>query len=223
MARNNFGAMKTRITETLHDTSLSSQAGDWINEAIQDIHHRSKLIYLHVEDTLDTVASQQDYNFSDLTNVITNSEVMTILYIRDQTNDISLCEISYAELYDIIPDPENEGTSNPTNYAIKDQTILLYPTPDSVITLNVDYKKRSTDLSSDSDIPDLPIDWTDIILIGAEARGLRFLKRAEWAQTQQFYEGEVRRRLADERRPNKKHILKKHADFFRPLGPRIKL
>lgn len=223
MARNDFSVMKTRVTETLHDNSLTTKAGDWINETIQDIHHRSKLIYLHVESTLATVASQQDYNFSDIAAASSNDDVMRILYIRDRSNDCSLQEVSYASLYDSVADPEDELSNSPTHYAIKDQSIVIFPIPSQVLSLDVDYQKRSTDLSGDTDTPDLPLDWTDIILLGAEARGLRYLKRSEWAQTQQFYEGEVRRRISGERRPNMRFRLRQSGVSFRPIGPRIKV
>lgn len=218
MPRNDFATMKSTTAAALHDTTLVSRCGDWINETIQDLHKRSKFIYLHATGTLTTVADQQEYAFSSIA-----SDIEKVLYIRDQDNDNPLREISYATLYDIVPDPESDTTSNPLNYYIKDETIGLYLTPSSVQSLPVDYKKRSVDLSADGDVPELPLEWTDIILMGAEARGLRYLKRTDWGQVQAFYDSETRRRISEERRPNLRFRFKKaqeEPNLFGPFFPR---
>lgn len=218
MARNEFSVMKVRITETLHNNALTTKAGDWINETIQDIHHRTKLIYLHKTDTLTQVVDQQEYPYTDIA-----TDIEKILYVRDQNNSISLVEISYAHLYDVVADMVDAATGNPTHYYIKDQVIGLYPIPNSTDSLNIDYKKRLTDLTADAHTPALPIDWTDVILLGAEAKGLRYLKRTDWPATQQFYEAEVKRRMAEElNRPNLRFRMKEQGifpDFFGPKFP----
>lgn len=218
MARNEFSVMATRVTETLHDSSLNAKARDWLNETIQDIHHRTKLIYLHGTGTLTQVADQQEYAFTSIA-----SNIEKILYIRDEGNSVSLAEISYSNLYDNVADMTDAATGNPTHYYIKNQVIGLYPVPDSTDTLAVDFKQRIVDLSQDTDTPALPMDWTDVILLGAESRGLRYLKRGDWQATQAFYEGEVRRRLGEEQSfPNSRHRFKQQGleqDFFGPKFP----
>lgn len=224
MARNEFGDMKTFITETLHDSELLSKAGDWINQTVMDIHRRTNFRELHVASTIATVADQIEYDYSDISGVTNNSEVDHILGIRDQDNDVNLQPISYATLYEFEPDPENEGTNNPVWYYIKDEKIGLVPVPNSVLTYQIDYKKRATDMSADADTLDLPDEWLDVVLTGAEARGLRYQKRQDWVATHQLYEQMVSSYMADTQ-----PVPRMHYKFAKPgIGsfprlPRIKV
>lgn len=60
----------------------------------------------------------------------------------------------------------------PTNY-LRESTscIILYPTPDAVYNITCRLQKNLTSLANDSDVPDLPEVWHEIILYGAVWRG----------------------------------------------------
>jgi hypothetical protein len=216
--------MKTELVATLHDSALITRAGNWINETIKDIHRRSNFIYLKVASTLTTVADQTEYNYSDIAAATSNDDVDKILNIRDKTNDFNLVPMSFNQIYDFEPDPEDDATQLPTFYYIKDQIVGFVPTPSDVRTLDVDYKKRPADLAADTDTPDLPIEWVDMIMLGAEARGLRYQKRQDWLPTQQFFEQQVRSYIADDtNQPKQGFKFAKPGVSPEPLIPRIKV
>lgn len=197
MARNEFGILKSELAATLHDTSLLNRCGDWLNETVKDIHRRTNFSYLQIASTLLSVASQIEYDFSDIVGVSSNDLVDKILAIRDQENGINLVYVSYSSLYDFEPDPENQGTGVPTVFYTKNRLIGLVPTPRDILTYQIDYKKRPVDMSSDTDTPDLPMEWVDVIKTGAEARGLRYQKRSDWPAVHQLYEQMVTSYIGD--------------------------
>lgn len=56
---------------------------------------------------------------------------------------------------------------------------VLWPTPDAVINLRIDYLTVATDLSADADISVIPAKWhTTVLLEGAKAQGYSFLQDA---------------------------------------------
>lgn len=210
--------MKTMLAATLHDSSLVSKVGDWINETINDIHARTNFAYVQVSTSFNTVQGQQEYSFSSIQ--VASKPIEKMLYVRDRANKISLEEISYATLYDENAAPEDDTQGNPLAYYTKDEVVGLWPIPGSAITLYVDYKKITADLTADSDTPDLPIPWTDVIVLGAEARGLRYLKREDWTATHALYENEVRRRIAAlQLSPNRRFRFKKQEEKPNNFGP----
>jgi len=218
MARNSFSNMKTYVAAALHDSTLSNKVGDWINEAIQDIHSRTKFTYLHQVTTLNTTAGTGEYAFS-----LIATDIDRILYVRDLVNKVALQEISYVNLQDHVPDP-SINIARPRWYYIKNNLIGFFPYPGATITMTIDYRKRSLDLSLDSDTPVLPIEWTSVILLGAEALGDRYLKRTEWPQKWQHYEQEVVKlvqRVQD--RPNMRHRFQRPDEPKRGFGPFIQL
>lgn len=66
-------------------------------------------------------------------------------------------------------------------------TIQLYPTPAAAITYTVDYTREMLDLVQDSDEPFLPVDFHDLIGLGARTKEYEFRADARLSVTQQQY------------------------------------
>jgi hypothetical protein len=66
------------------------------------------------------------------------------------------------------------GSSTPRCYAIKRNRISLFPAPDSAITLRLTYTYLVTDMTIDTDSPDVPSDYHELIALLAAQDG--FLK-----------------------------------------------
>lgn len=53
---------------------------------------------------------------------------------------------------------------------------ILWPTPDALINLSVDYQRTATDLSADADVSVIPAKWhTSVLLDGAKVEAYEFL------------------------------------------------
>jgi hypothetical protein len=60
---------------------------------------------------------------------------------------------------------------NPTNYSIKKDRVVLYPTPQSVLTLRLYYSPRVADMSLDTDSPDVPEQFMEYVALLAAYDG----------------------------------------------------
>lgn len=71
-------------------------------------------------------------------------------------------------------DPNLQSTGTPRFYAVQNFgastiTLYLWPKPDAIYTVNYDGILRGTDMAADGDIPVLPEDFHDILILMATA------------------------------------------------------
>lgn len=65
----------------------------------------------------------------------------------------------------------------------------LWPNPDAVINLSVDYLKVATDMSLDADVSVIPAKWaTSVLLDGAEMEAFQFLDDTSYADSKKAFE-----------------------------------
>ena len=81
-----------------------------------------------------------------------------------------LGELTYEELR--IKAVEQPKSGTPEEYAIKSETattvtVSLYPTPDAIVSFTAEGLSNLTNLSADGDIPTIPADFHDILVLGA--------------------------------------------------------
>jgi hypothetical protein len=80
--------------------------------------------------------------------------------------------------YSIMPITQNQqyllanfSSGQPEAYFLKRNTIVLIPTPQTAQTLRMNYHYRVTDMANDSDTPDVPEQYQEMIAIEAALRG----------------------------------------------------
>lgn len=223
MARNDFATLKTRVLGELHDNSLSTKVGDFVNETINTIHNRTDHIFLKTSDTLTTVAAQQEYSIA--TDIDANVDKIISIVSRDP--EFYFQEYNKQDLMQFDPDITNEQ-SDPWAYYIQDDVLGLYPVPSGVNTLYVDYYKFTSDLTADADLPDIPLRWTQVIVDGAVFRGLKWLRPGNpeiWTPQEALFEKGLAQMVAiNQHKPNLRIRLKAQSEFVSPpIGPRIPL
>lgn len=135
-----------------------------------------------------------------------SSNVEKVLDVRQATTPIKLEMVSYRRFDLFRPNPE--ATASPSLCVVygydssNNWRFSLYPSPSSIINLEIRTKKKPTDLSANGDISAIPEKWHSTVLIdGALYRGLNYVrtgdtdKRAEFKQ-REFEEG-ISRMMAD--------------------------
>lgn len=107
----------------------------------------------------------------------TSTAVDRILQIKQSVTPYQLTEVGkeYFEQYE--PDQQSTGTPRVFRMAGYDANgapqFQLWPTPDAVINLTIDYLRAATDLSADADVSIIPAKWhTSVLIQGAVAQGL---------------------------------------------------
>lgn len=150
--------MRTNIATDLKRSGISSDIDRAINKALQ-YYETEDFWFSEKTGTFSTVANQQSYTTSD-------TGITDILKINKMT--VTKNNIRYVlnpRTFQYIRDI-NGNTSYkayPADYALWADKIWLYPTPDAVYTITVDYLQKFSDVSADGDENDLMIYGNDLI------------------------------------------------------------
>jgi len=106
----------------------------------------------------------------------TSSDVDRIVQIKQSVTPYQLREVGKEYFEELEPDQQSTGTPYVFRMAGYDSSgnpqFQLWPTPDAVINLYIDYLRVATDLSADSDVSIIPAKWhTSVLIQGALAQG----------------------------------------------------
>jgi hypothetical protein len=157
-----FGTMTTRILDDLNRNDLTSQAQDAIQTAIK-FYEKRQFWFTEGRATASTVDSQEYYalpdDFLDMESLsITVSNWTYPLLLR-----------TYNTLEDWFV---KSGTYKgyPTDYALFEEQIRLYPIPNGTYTLNLSYVQKLSTLSNDTDTNAWMVEGEELIRTHAENR-----------------------------------------------------
>lgn len=120
----------------------------WANDGQLEIARRTEVLLL--THTTETVIEQREYplpaDFLRANRVMVNGTVIK------RTSSSSLDIVAPSR--DVTP--YRGGT--PTGYYIRRKTIQLYPAPEAVVSLVIEYNARPTTLVETDDIPEIPVE-----------------------------------------------------------------
>lgn len=130
------------------------------------------------------------------------SDVDRIIQIRQFTTPVKLLEMT-KEMFDSI-NPYTTTTGNPSHYMVvgKDSNdvwqIMLWPTPSSVMNMQVEYLKKVSDLTSDSEESIIPEKWNSTVMIeGAKMYGYTWLDDTRSSASGQIFEKMLMNMIAE--------------------------
>ena len=103
-------------------------------------------------------------------------KVARVLRVYEATNDWSLSPRTLAWYRQVEPDPTATTGTPEVWVPVTEQTsglvtltLYLWPTPDSALTYSYDYEAVTDDLSANGDVPAIPVDFHDVLVVGAQA------------------------------------------------------
>jgi len=109
-----------------------------------------------------------------------SSSVEKILSMRQMQTPAKLELMSFRDFDEKKPNVDNTGKS--LRYVLygydssDNWRFSLYPSPDAAFNLEVRYKKKSTDLSADADVSEIPEKWHSTVLLdGSLYRGFAYV------------------------------------------------
>jgi hypothetical protein len=183
--------MATRLamaTEVLHmignDDSKLDLCKDWVDRAYAEVQHWRPFRETEASTTFPTVATQANYSLP--------ADFHSVRTVRDSTSrKRRLTRIDQQQYDDQAP---TEGP--PTHYAIIENELWLVPTPDAIYTILFRYRKNLPTLA-DGDHHLLPAPWTDIIVLGAAARGLSYYNEDDRASKVRMMQSRTLRLITD--------------------------
>lgn len=148
-----------------------AQVKVWLNNAQQETQKRlvkAGANYYTKCVTASTVTNQRKYSFPQDLKKINRLEVIVNGVVPNESfNQIMPITINQVDLV-------TQGPAQPAWYYIDKNSFMLWPTPDSVYTLRMMYTYQVTDMTLDSDTPDVPAPYHELIALLATQDG--FLK-----------------------------------------------
>ena len=171
-----FGTMKSEIGNNVQDTSASfaTLVGVWLNNRYRDILRRTNWNVVNNSYTFNTVAGTNDYTLP--------SDFGKEVYVYNETSGIPIESTSLQGLL-VVNQGNLTDQGDPNQYVILDgyatgartKQVRLYPTPSSVITIQMPYTVQPTALSASTDITVFACE--DAIILGAMADAWRYKRQ----------------------------------------------
>ena len=186
-----LGTMENRIADELNRTDMTSHARTAILTAVK--HFEGERFWFSEERaTASTVASQEWYDLpTDFRGV--DSITVTI-----NNNAYPLIERTYNELEDWNIS-SSTYTGYPTDFAIYNDQLRLYPIPNDAYTLTISYIKNLSSLATATDTNAWMVEAEELIRSRAESDVcMRVIRDFERAQGFKLLEQEALKRLLRE-------------------------
>lgn len=143
------------------DATTRNRIKNWINLGYHDFTLRELWPFREVADTFATVAGTQEYTLTtDFTDIDQNN-IVSVAIQGDSADKLPY--IAFNRLRRDHPDFDKEGQAVPQYYYLRAGKIGLWPVPNAVYTVAVDYYKVPTELSSDSDTPIIPAGYREAL------------------------------------------------------------
>lgn len=162
----------TKVQNRIKDTGFSTTIiKDFINDTQRDIFNEYSLPFMQT-----TQSYTLTVGVSDITNgsglpanfvqpidiLLTTSGRETILEYKD-----------YQEINNLYPDATDTtayANQLPQYWYKYGETIRVFPSPDSAYTTSLLYYKSPTALSADADVPEIPSEFEELLVVGASYR-----------------------------------------------------
>lgn len=140
------------------------------------------------------------------------SNCFKVFDVRQTNTPIKLTNLGLYTLDQYQPDINT--VSNPTGYflfgedplvaasAAKQTLIGFFPTPDAKYNIQIRYFLELTDLSADTDIPLIPVPYTNVLLDGMEWLGNKFINDPKENECKQGYEFGIQKMIESENANN---------------------
>lgn len=165
----------TRVQQRIKDTGYSSsEITSYINDTQRDIFNEYRLPFMQASQnyTLDT-------GTSDITNGVglpTNFTQAISLTLTTAGREKQIPFIDFNELAARYPDPDDTTThpaNSPSFWYKFGSVVRVFPMPSEAFTVTLYYYKSPTALSSASDVPEVPDEFEEILVVGAAYRVLQ--------------------------------------------------
>lgn len=169
------GEIVTKVQQRVRDTGYSStEVKNYLNDTQNDVFNEYRLPFMQATQSYTLTAGVSD--ITDGSGLPSNYVQALDLTLTSLGREKVLTFMDVAAVDATYPDPD-DTTVNPRgapdkwyNYA---STVKVFPVPDSAYTVSLRFYKKPTILSSDADIPELPSEFEELLVMGAAYRVLQ--------------------------------------------------
>jgi len=166
----NLGTLRQTVKDRLTDQNFSSILIDqFINDEQREIFNYYDLPFNRASETQTLTAGASQFA---LPTGHQKTKVLSITAPAGYDNDLSRYYMPYGRFREAFRETSNYSSSIPTYWTIYNTNVLFAWEADKNYTFQHDYNKSATTLEDDADIPELPEEFQEILVIGALVRCL---------------------------------------------------
>lgn len=165
----------TKVQRRVRDTGYStSEITDYLNDTQNDIFNEYRLPFMQ---------TYVDYvlfaNVPDITNgsgLLPDYVQAVDLQVTTEGKEAQLVYKPYEEIFAEYPNPDDTTAYPPTvpqYWYFYDETIKVFPASSENINVRLRYWKKPTELSIATDVPSVPSQFSEILVVGAAYRVLQ--------------------------------------------------
>lgn len=187
----------TKVQQRVRDTGYSTtEIKNYINDTQNDVFNEYRLPFMQATQNY-TLAS----NTADMTNGVglPSNFVQAFSITLTSTGKESNLLYMPTEQVDVMnPDPTDTTAypaSIPTKWYEYAETINLFPVPNEAYTVTMRYWKKPTLLSADADVPELPSEFEELLVVGASYRVMQVKDNYDQASILQNKYDEILQKL----------------------------
>ncbi len=167
----NLGVIIGKVQNKLDDSGFSSTIlTDFANDTQRELFN-SKFFKFMEESTTFSVSAGSE----SIGTLPTNMQLVRDLRISSPTALAGVIQPMSVEEFDTFLDSNAMATQGiPTQWYAYDNTINLYPIPSSDITVAMRYWKTPTEMTTTTDVPEIPSEFQEILVLGMYKRALEY-------------------------------------------------
>jgi hypothetical protein len=152
--------MRSRIADDLNRTDMNTQIDKFINRSII-AYKKEPLWFTETSATFSTIASQSTYGSADgVPTTIDQIDYMEVTV--DSSNKYKIIPKDFSDIIRLLG-ITSSTQQYPSYYAFYKNTIYFYPTPSTVRTITIYFKKSYATLALDADTNDWLTEAEDLI------------------------------------------------------------
>lgn len=179
----NVGQIVTDVRNKLDDSNFSATLiKEYLNDAQREMVNRHKFKFMEATYTASLTTGTYSYSLPTAVDIV---EGFRITDPSGNEVDLTNNYLTFEEFDNRFPDPDEQGTAKPHWWTIREDSFLLYPRPDNTYSLDIRYQKQPTALSDDSDVPDVPERYKELLVVGILSRCHKFNDNYDLAQVEE--------------------------------------
>lgn len=181
----------TGPSTTVSQSGINLHLVRWINSAWLDIQRKhGEWLFMRGSFTVNTVASDGIYAFGDCTDTATSSAITAFrewhrdtlkIYLASGgvSGEAELSYIDYPSWYSVYN--TGQQTDDYPRFFTVDHSkqLRIAPKPNGIYTVSGEYQKKATELSGDSDTPEMPEEFHEAIWYRALMKYARYYSAPE--------------------------------------------
>lgn len=164
-----LGTVRGRVEQKLDDTNFgTAKLNQFINDGLRDVLNSRRFRFMEREATVQTVIGS-----GSITGTPQDMQVPVSLRIYNpQNQSIELTYVEYEDFDQAIANQNVVGNTVPSYWRIFNGQIEVYPNADAIYDLKLRYLKGPGELVNDTDVPEIPEAFGELVVLAAYKRAL---------------------------------------------------